>query len=489
MHKQFTRNVLCAAVAVAVVQLSSSAHAAAIFGGPVYDATTQTGYYLPTLVSTAGNGTAVGYATKYASGSDMGNRAVRWDASGAAAIELGHLGTDDSGVTDSRARAINTAGTAVGYAIKYDSGVSKGNHAVRWDASGTAATELGHLGTDSSGVTDSRAHAINTVGTSVGSAEKYESGVSKGNRAVRWDASGTAATELGHLATDSSGYTFSEAYAINDAGTAVGVAAKHEADVDDGNRAVRWDASGTAATELGHLGLSTIGYTYSAAYAINAAGTAVGSAEKYESGSEMGIRAVRWDASGTAATELGHLGTIDGHTISEAYAINDAGTAVGYAWKSESDVSKGIRAVRWDASGTAATELGHLGTDANGYTTSRAYAINAAGIAVGFAQEYDLSGAFLGQRAVAWGLDGVAIDLNTLLGPDDAAGWLNLFQAASINDAGWVTGLGTYDPDGAGPLGAYTRMFLLDASSLIPEPASLSLLALGGMVMLRRRRA
>ena len=88
-------------------------------------------------------------------GRDLGHRAVRWDASGTAATELGNLGTDANGVTQSVAVAINDAGTAVGYADKYDdSGVCLGDRAVRWDASGTAATELGNLGTDIGGITD-----------------------------------------------------------------------------------------------------------------------------------------------------------------------------------------------------------------------------------------------------------------------------------------------------------------------------------------------
>ena len=80
-------------------------------------------------------------------GTYLGTAAVRWDASGTAATELGNLGTDTSGYTERQAYAINTAGTAVGYANKYSpDGTFLGHRAVRWDASGTAA-ELGN-GTD-----------------------------------------------------------------------------------------------------------------------------------------------------------------------------------------------------------------------------------------------------------------------------------------------------------------------------------------------------
>ena len=69
------------------------------------------------------------------------------------------------------------------------------------------------------------------------------------------------------------------------------------------------DVGSTAAIELGHLGTDSGGVTFADAICLNAAGTAVGYSKKYVSGSDMGYRAVRWDAGGTAATELGNLGT------------------------------------------------------------------------------------------------------------------------------------------------------------------------------------
>jgi hypothetical protein len=76
----------------------------------------------------------------------------------------------------------------------------------------------------------------------------------------------------------------------------------------------------------------------------------------------------------------------------------------------------------------------------------------------------------------------VAVDLNTLIDP--ASGWtLNI--ASAISDTNWITGQGTFDPDGPGAQPAYKRLFLLQ----VPEPASLPLLSLGGLALLRWRRS
>ena len=407
-------------------------------------------------------GTAVGYALKYDGSSNyLGERAVRWDASGAA-TELGHLGTDN-GYTVSVANAINDAGMAVGITYKHDiSGSYKGPRAVRWEASGTAATELENLGTSPSGFTSSFAHAINSVGTSVGTAHKYDSsGNFLGDPAVRWDASGTVTELQTFVAPGAEPYTRDRAYSINDAGTAVGSSEYfYSGGCEDcgyqGFLPVRWDASGTAVTVLG--GQTAVD---GEAYAINDTGTAVGYVNTLEldgSGYPLESRAIRWDASATA-TMLGILPSLANF---KAFAINDAGIAVGSAKKHDgSGNDLGVRAVRWDASGMA-TELGNLGTDLNGYTDNYASAINAGGATVGSVIVFDGSG----YHAVYWGADGAAIDLNTLIDP--SSGW-RLKYAQDISDTGWIEGVGVFDPDGSGAHVAYSRHFLIH----VPAAAAL----------------
>jgi hypothetical protein len=453
-----------------MIGLAATAHGAAlsVAGSPTYDPVTSTGLREGQVFVAPGwgvnnSGTAVGDANEYASGNGKGRRAVRWDSTGTAAMELDSLGTSSNDFTIAGAYAVNDAGLAVGFATKYVSGSSKGYRAVRWDTSGTAATELGDLGTDSSGYNDGTiAYAVNGAGTAVGRSQKYVSGIHKGDRAVRWDHSGTAATELDNLGTDISGYSDGAiAHAINDAGTAAGWGYKYISGSIKGTRAVRWDASGTAATELGDLGTDASGYTDAHAQAINDAGRVVGYSYKYVDSGYKGRRAVRWDGSGSTATELGNLGTdIGGSTIASACAVNGAGTAVGWAAKYVSGSNKGFRAVRWDASGTGATELGNLGTDSSGITANAAYAVNEAGTAVGYAEKY-VNGSSLGYHAVIWLPDAIAIDLNDLgVAPVDASGTWMLKTAKALSTDGYVAGEGTFDPDGAGPLVGYGRLYV-----------------------------
>ncbi len=301
-----------------------------------------------------------------------------------------------------------------------------------------------------------------------------------GLRPVRWDPGGTSYTQLDVFGTTLTGDTHGEALAINAAGTAAGYAEDYDSQGNFlGEFAVRWNASGTAATKLDNLPgtISGIGY------AINSAGTVVG----IQSG-DNGYAPARWDASGTSISQLGILGTDStGFTFAGAIKINSAGTAVGYAEKyDDSHNDLGFRAVLWHASDTAANELANLGTDLDGHTFSSASAINNAGFTVGEAEAFDEDGNDLGSRAVYWNPDGTVVDLNTLIDP--ASGWL-LTNATAISDTGWIAGIGNYDPDGSGGQDAYQRLFVTQVlATAVPEPCTFLLAATGLISALALRR-
>jgi hypothetical protein len=424
-----------------------------VYGGPEYNPSTKVGYQVastsvPFQHNLVNNlGTAVGSFRKSTGhGSPELRLPLTWSPS-AAPIELSLPSSYSNPSSFSWPYAINDSGTVVGAAYND----SLGERPIRWDASG-AGSELDNLGTRlGSTFTWGQAYAINNSGTVVGYSDRWVGGAYY-DRAARWDAGGTAITELGELPHEPGFpiYPQSRAQAVNESNSAVGYAQKlGPGGVNLGFRAVRWDGSGTAATELGHLGTTPAGVTDSQAYDINESGTVVGYALK--NGSTGMKQAVRWTTGETAATELDDAGG----PFSEALAINDLGTAVGY-----SGGGTQRRALSWDYDGTAATVLGHLADPA----PSQAFDINNNGIAVGSASKV-IGGVNTGSFAVAWREDGIAIDLNRFIDP--VAGWV-LDAAYSISDTNWITGRGQFDADGPGGLSAYLRNFTLQLPDSLP---------------------
>jgi hypothetical protein len=382
------------------------------------------------------------------------SRAFRWNASGAPPVELGNLGTY-VGSYSTRARAINNAGIIVGSASN-TAGVPY--RPVRWDPSGTAATALQGIddnGTEPNYLLPGAAVAINDAGTAVGYTEHWAATYNyTHDHAARWSPSGTAVTALGHPGNADLLYT--SATAINKAGTVIGFG-------EGGGH--RWDPSGTLIQSLNGT-----------PEAINDAGTVVGATYYY--------RAARWDAASETPTELDNLAS---GSYSYAWDINNAGTAVGAA--SPSSAGGTVRAVRWDAGGVAVTELGALSTLAYSYYV--AAHVNDAGAIVGTASndpffQYPQYPTASTGRAIFWGLDGMAIDLNTLIDPQ--SGW-TLTAAQGLSNTGWVVGTGTFDPDGPGGQVTSDRLFLMQVPAAVPEPSGVALISLAAVACLRRGRA
>jgi hypothetical protein len=452
---------------LSMVAVVAQAGPLSIVGAPEYDAATGTGMKggqlggLPDGSHINSSGVAVASCNKYVSGTSLGQCAVRWDGTGTVATELGNLGSDANGVGNAGASAVNDAGTAVGSSYKYVGGSSQGYRAVRWDTGSTIAVELGALGSMSNGAAFASAADVNGIGTTVGASQKIVNGSNKGDRAVRWDAGSTLAVDLGCLGLDIQGNGSASAFLVNDAGVIAGVSAKYATGAFVGPRAVRWAPGSNIPIELGTLGTDSTGWGYANVYAMNKAGTIVGLADKVVNNNDLGFRAARWSIAGTAATELGNLGTsTSGTTTVEALGVNEIGTAVGIAEKYVNGNLKGMRAVRWDASGKAARELDNLGSDSSGVTNSYAYVVNDAGTTLGMATKY-VSGSSTGNHAVIWRPDGTVIDLNDLgVAPKAGVGTWVLTSARSLSADGWAGGEGTFDPDGNGPLQSYSRMWV-----------------------------
>ncbi|MCL2639470.1 MAG: PEP-CTERM sorting domain-containing protein [Phycisphaerales bacterium] len=214
--------------------------------------------------------------------------------------------------------------------------------------------------------------------------------------------------------------------------------------------------------------LGTLGGTWSVGRAINASGQVVGESSFTN---EFITHAFLY-----ASDVITDLGTFGG-PWSCANAINDAGQITGYA-----DLTNGpSHAFLYDNG--AMIDLGELG---GGYSVG--LAINNLGQVVGWSnltplEEYDLAPDIYDMRAFLY-TDGQMIDLNSLIDP--ASGWI-LQTAFGINDAGQIVGNGLFD-------GQYHAFLLTPTAngfdlSSVPEPATLPVLALATIALVRRRRA
>ena len=211
------------------------------------------------------------------------------------------------------------------------------------------------------------------------------------------------------------------AHAINAGGQVVG-----ESETVRGY-SVRHAALWQSPTQVEDIGGGAGDWSISRAYGINESGEVVGDFAQ-DAGRltpPFDRRAFLWQAGVRQ-----DLGTLPGHTSSQALGISATGQAIG--WSGGTDGAQS-HAVLWENG--QAQDLGTLPGD----VASQALGINAAGQVVGWS----------GSRAFLW-QGGIMSDLNGLIPPD--SGWV-LARAAAINDRGDIVGTGL--------LSGQTRGFLL----------------------------
>jgi probable HAF family extracellular repeat protein len=213
--------------------------------------------------------------------------------------------------------------------------------------------------------------------------------------------------------------------------------------------------------KITHLGSLAGSFGYSVPRAINDSGQVVGIADLHPWGSNGGMGAFLYSGG-----KMINLGTLGG-SQSEARALNASGQVVGNSTTANGQTHPFL------FSNGKMSDLGTLGGQ-----YGSAEGINNAGQIVGSAQT-SINGP--GHAFVF--IDGKMTDLNNLIPPESH--WF-LTNASAINNLGQIVGMGR------NPNGDY-HAFLLTPEPA-PEPASLTLLALGalglaGHAWRKRRRA
>lgn len=223
----------------------------------------------------------------------------------------------------------------------------------------------------------------------------------------------------------------------------------------NGTEAFRWTQAG------GMVGLGDLpgGGFYSAAKGVSGDGTVIVGT----SFSANGTEAFRW----TQAGGMVGLGTLPGGSFtSRAYGVSQDGSVViGHSFS-----SNGLEAFRW----TQASGMVGLGDLPGGWDSSEAYGVSQDGsVVVGYS---DSEG---GNDAFVWDAANGMRSLKEVLiaGGVDMTGWTLRNANAVSADGKTIVG------EAKNPDGDYVGYV-----AVIPEPATLGLLVLGGLAMLFRKR-
>lgn len=266
-----------------------------------------------------------------ASGQLLGEVAVRWDSATAAPVELQGLPLS-TGTTLGRTHVvnINNQGTILGVGMETQSGSNAlgASVALRWLPGSTVPQRLDDLTSAPNGKRFTRAGDVRADGVTVGFSDVFSGNTVLGRRAVIWDSTSTVATELPSPDGPAGVTQYVSAYAINEAGSISGVVQQGAS-----RFPLRWDGADHQLSSLQTLGTKLDGTTDTPVLRMNATSNAVGYSDFALNGVNV-RRAVFWSAGGNAVLDLNTLlgAELTNWTLQTANTITDTGWIGGSAW-------------------------------------------------------------------------------------------------------------------------------------------------------------
>ena len=339
----------------------------------------------------------------------------------------------DGFMAGSAAYDINDNGQIVGFSQT----VTGATRATMWNPDGSK-TDLGVA----TGSQSSIAYAVNNSGHAVGYSE-FGDGL---RTATLWNGGG--AFDLG---ADMGATGSSVAWDINNNGVVAG-----QAPLNPGfAKGFVWDSTNGGRTAGGS---ST--YMGGANYALNDAGVLVGSGFFFGDSDDAFLS--RPD--GRGGYEDSDIAP-PGYNLSIARDISNTDICVGYT-------NAGLDTGGWQAAVfNGRGDVTFLGT-LPGLENSEAFAVNDAGMVVGYAWDNDFE---IPNAAWAY-VDGVMYDLNDFV---EGSGFAGLYQATGVNNNGDIVGFGELED---GSLSAFV------IHGFVPAPSTAALFGFGGLLAARRRR-
>jgi hypothetical protein len=240
------------------------------------------------------------------------------------------------GRQENYALALNEAGQVAGSAERYYGNTRLGHSA--WLYDGNETRQIGLIDTDHhtslDGIQENHTQALNEAGQVIGSSYRYYGNTRLGHSAWLYDGNQTSEIGLaGGVYTQTDGYQFSYASALNESGQVIGYSNRYNGTTQVGQSAWFYDFDSLTTYDLTFSTRSTDNYAYSFASFLAEDGTVLGSYNLYDGENLIGNHAFWWNMTDgfydLGGLVDGGLDSTDWANLYSSYSMNGLGQIVG----------------------------------------------------------------------------------------------------------------------------------------------------------------